>query len=284
MKDSTAPPIDDPNHKETLGRYLDYGPELWLGYEYNVLRWIWEDDGRNIFNLTMDRCVPKDAIVGIYQFANGTSKNDATIYEISEDLLEFGFSKRDGHRTQRFASQTLANAQLAVKDIEAFLDDHTVCDSTSDSGSDRTELRRLLVEPNDLADGYWVAVFTKATVAAGSTGLAAAVGAGIGPFNATAIEVRLTLLAAIPFFAQVTFGVIDRAQKQGRLSFLGAFFGSLIAGITRQLARLAGSIETISECDSDVESQSDGITLTPYANAMSALSAQHPPQGPQCPP
>ena len=86
VKDSIAPPINDSNHQETLGLYidthgiawvdgkwLDPAPQVWRGNESSALRLIWQD-GRNIFDITMDSCLPMNTIVGIYQFANGTRK------------------------------------------------------------------------------------------------------------------------------------------------------------------------------------------------------------------
>ena len=290
VKDSSVLPVDDPNHHETLGQYLDTHPivwldgkwldtipKAWLGNESSALQLIWQD-GRNSFNITMDSCLPMDTIVGIYQFANGTSKNDTTLYEISQDLLQFAFSEADGptHRLARFASQTLANAQIAESDIDAFLDDHTLCDSVSDgvsdSSSDHTELRRLLAVLGDQADGYWVSVTMKATAAGLTTGLAL----GIGSSNTT--FTHQVAAGAIASLAVIVYGSIDRAQRQGRMNWLGGFVGNVFSSLTR---RILGSIDTVSVCDSDIESNIDGVEV--YDPTAWAIKFPNFPQGSEFP-
>ncbi|KAK0506837.1 hypothetical protein JMJ35_010742 [Cladonia borealis] len=117
-----------------------------------VLQSIWYD-GENTFNITMDACISGVTVVGIYQFANGTNKNDTTFGEIELDLLVFGFRSSRTLRHQRYATQLIANAQLAKNEIEAFIYDREF----TVSGTDHTGLRRLL----DVSDGYWAAVINR---------------------------------------------------------------------------------------------------------------------------
>ena len=281
LKDSTGPPSDDPS--QTLGQYIDTNPIVWHGgslmrlYDHVPQAWvanqssalqvIWEDDG-DTFGITMDSCVPMDAIVGIYQFANGTSKNDTTLYEISQDLLEFAYQDTDlGHRLERFASQTLANAQLAVNELNAFLRDLPSCDSVSGTGHVDTGLR-VRVPPEDLPQGYCLASFLKFLV----TGIWAVSMIGVASHtnwltNSTLTQYSLAILGT---GVQVgLYGMIDQYQRVGKLGWATAFLQSGFSAYIRMLVELAGSIDTIGECDFDPQGTSENAQGTSESQAPS---------------
>ena len=299
VKDSTAPPVDDLNQKETLGQYLDTHPIVWndgkflntvpwLGNESSALQQIWQN-GTNTFKIAIDSCVPMDATVGLYHFANGTTKNDTTLYEISQDLLEFAYSKTDGttHRLVRFASQTIVNAQLALNEIEAFLDNHVVCGNVTVSGTDRNELRRLLVQPDDPPDGYWATLGLQCVIVALNAGLIVAIATAI---DDPSIRVIMNITLA-SFFCFIT-GVLIRAQRNGRMNYADALLGSVVSALIRREVELAAGIGTIDACNSDNGADFDAVSpqgiegstslRTSYESAMSVFDLDHPAQGPQC--
>ena len=271
VKQLSDPPMGDPNDQETLGQYLDTVPDVDWGQENSTSRAvqsIWQN-GSNTYNIAMDPCAPKDAIVGIYQFANGTSKNDATIYDISQDLLEFAGWNSYPTRERRFAHQAVKNLQLAVNDINAFLsNNHTLCDSVSVSGSDRTELRRLLVDPDDLADGYWAAVILKGAASSLLMDIGIFVTGETIPFNATFSHYGLSTVLSFGLF--IITGLVDRAQKTGKLNYLGALLGSAVPAFWRASLEEAGSTDVSLACDSDIES--NRLSLSSYVTAVSEIS------------
>ena len=219
-----------------------------------LMQTIWHDDGKT-FNITMDKCISWDAVVGIYQFANGTSKNDTTIEEIDEDLIEFaGTSPR--LRETRFAAQFLANSQLANNEIEALIDDRVPCGDMTVSGADRTELRSLLAIP----DGYWAAVIVKGFVAAGVAGAGVAITKAVD-----SLGVRLSIIFTIAYLGVLLAGITERAQRDGRMNHVGALLGLLVSAITRQ------EVGRVSHCNADIE---NGLrSTTSYLTTTSSLTS-----------
>ena len=200
VKDSTGPPVDD-----------------------RVRQSIWQN-GENTYNITVDGCIIVDTVVGIYQFANGTSKNDTTIEEISQDLLASEGPNSALLREKRFATQLLANVRLAKKEIDAYVYDQLHCGDITVSSIDRTELRRLLAIP----DGHWAAVLVKGTVAVGVGGL------GIAVYYATdSWAIRAGTFLPIVYFGAIITGAIDRAQKNGRMNYLDSLSAIMVSGLLR---------------------------------------------------
>ena len=220
-----------------------------------LMQTIWHDGGET-FNITMDLCISWDAVVGIYQFANGTSKNDTTIAEIAEDLLESA-STNPRVRETRFAIQFLANSRLANNEIEALFDDRVLrCGDMTVSGAAHTELRRLLAVP----DGYWAAVIVKGFVAAGVAGAGVAINKAFD-----SLGVRLSIIFTIAYLGVLLAGIIERAQREGRMSYVGALLGLLVSAITRQ------EIGRVSQCNADIE---NGLrSTTSYLTTTSSLTS-----------
>ena len=253
----------------------------------------------------MDACISGDTVIGIYQFANGTNKNDATFEEIRHDLLIFGSSRPRGYR---FATQFLANAQLAKNEIEAFIRENTV------SGTDRTDLRRLL----DVPDGYWAAVIVKSIVAAGVGGVSFA----IGKSSSEPVGTRAAMISIIASLGAILVGMIERAQRTGRLNYIGALLGITLSALLRQevgrvsppnpdienglrsttshltttssLTRSLITTSSLTSSESAMPSPSYGSamsslnyessmsSITSYESAMSSFNLEHPAEGLQC--
>ena len=172
----------------------------------------------------MDACVSGDTVVGIYQFANGTNKNDTTFEEIKHDLLLIGapFNNNQLFREHTYARQLLPNAQFAKNEIESFIYDREI----TVSGTDHTQLRRLL----DVPDGYWAAVIVKSIVAAGVGGVSFA----IGKSSSEPVGTRAAEISIIASLGAILVGIIELAQRTGRLSYVGALLGITLSALLRQ--------------------------------------------------
>ena len=258
----------------------------------------------------MDACISGDTVVGIYQFANGTNKNDTTFEEIKLDLHLFGFRNSGALRQQRYATRLMATALLAKNEIEAFIYDRGI----TVSGTDHTELRRLL----DVPDGYWAAVIVKSIVAAGVGGVSFA----IGKSSSEPVGTRAAIISIIASLGAILVGLIELAQRTGRLTYVGALLGIILSALLRQevgrvnpfnpdienglrsttsylttTSSLTSSLTTTSSLtssESAMPSPSYGSamsslnyesamsSITSYESAMSMFNLEHPAEGFQC--
>ena len=258
VKDIAGPP---PSQK--LGRYLNvHSP---------ALSSVWYE-GEETFNITMDMCVSMDAIVGIYQFTNGTSKNDATIYDISEDMKQIIGSPL---YSQNFGSHAIANAQLAVNDINAFIDNDVSCDNVTVSSIDHNELRRLLADP---PDGYWATLILQGLAASISTGIGLALG------KWAEWSVSAPLIPSLAFLAYMLNGWLARLQKTGKMSYLGALLGNIFSCCIRREVEQAAAIGLIDACKFATNPiYRDSISSLPsYGNAMVIFELEQGAEGLPC--
>ena len=83
---------------------------------------------------------------------------------------------------------------------------------------------------------------------------------------------------AIASLGMIVYGSIDRAQRQGRMNWLGAFVGSVFSSLTRYTL---GSIDTVGVCDIDLES--NGAQWASYYATALAIESEHSAQGSGCP-
>ena len=172
-----------------------------------------------------------------------------------------------------------------MNDINAFLDDHVLCSDVTVSFTDRNELRKLLVEPNDLPDGYWATLMVKGLVVTTVAGIVIATNAAT---NSTAIRAGVEL--PIVYLGVIINGALDRAQSNGRMNWLGAFLGSVVSALTRWILERAtgtGIIDACNERNSDAISNPDieegpESSLRSFQSAMSAFQLDHPAQGLPC--
>ncbi len=82
----------------------------------NLITWKFGNATRD-FNISIASCVKMGDVAGVYQFANGSLKYDATVREIVADLeLVSGTGRR-----ATYATQTLKNAISARKEVQTFL-------------------------------------------------------------------------------------------------------------------------------------------------------------------
>ena len=239
-------PTRSPTPNETLGQYLDADlvtlpdnassatdiEKRNLIRTKTLLESTWFD-GQTSYNVSIQRCITFDTVAGIWTFANGTIKEDATLLDINADFYN---SSTDEDAQTYYASRVVANANAYLTNAEKYL--HTqICDYdyTANPMNDliHDELRRKLLG----VDGYWIATLYKSTV---SGAVAAGVYAGFfNPHNHTTGQV----VAAGVATAGVTFmiGVIDRLQLRGRLSATEASIISVLAAWYSQALQAVSS-------------------------------------------
>ena len=236
--------IPKPSPGQTLGSYFDmllgsiFGPrdlvERHLIRSQTLLTSSWAQ-GQGYFNISLDRCLEFDTVVGIYTSKDGTRDN-ATLLDINKDLRTRLATNAENE--QEIGSRVLDNAQRAVNEAETYLQT-AICGYTVGTNA-HDELRRLLA-----GDGYWVALMTKSIIYGG-------VGTGIytGILNRNASigqAIGVTLSAA---GLTIVDGVIGRLQGAGRLSFLEANIINTFTAWYRQAVRI-GSYSQGSTCISE---------------------------------
>ncbi len=227
-------PARSPGPDESIGQYLDTdsialaknGSTATNIGKRNLIRtktllestWF---DGQTSYNISIQRCITFDTVAGIWTFANGTVKENATLLDINTDFHD---PPENTDFQTYYGSRVLANANAYLTNAEQYL--HTqICDYdyTANPMNDliHDELRRKLLG----VDGYWIATLYKSSI---SGTVAAGVYAGFfNPHNHTTAQV----VAAGVATAGVTFmiGVIDRLQLRGRLSATEASIISVLA-------------------------------------------------------
>lgn len=89
------------------------------------------------YNISIDACLKKSDVVGVWDFEDDTRKNDATLGDIETDL---GF----GTPSTKYAHRALQNAQSGVKEAQAFSNSLVCSDPTAGQLEDQAQLRHLL--------------------------------------------------------------------------------------------------------------------------------------------
>jgi len=113
---------------ELQERAITFKPYSFAYSRNRLEQWVFGNATRQ-FNISISSCLRMGDVVGVYQFDDGTMKYDATARDIAIDL---GLGTSRGTHT-RFAARTLINAQLAYKEVEAFLIEDILVEDSSPS-------------------------------------------------------------------------------------------------------------------------------------------------------
>ena len=107
-----------------------------VSQSYGYYHWIF-GNAEQQYNISMDACLKNSDVIGVWDFEDGTTKNDATLGEIKTDL---GF----GTPSTKYAHRALQNTQLAVKEAQAFSKSLMCTDPTAVQLENQAQLRHLL--------------------------------------------------------------------------------------------------------------------------------------------
>lgn len=195
------------------------------------------------YNISMDTCLKKSSVVGVWEFADGTTKNDATVKDI---MIDLGFGTGSTVPPQKYNARLSRNALLAVKETKAF-SDTLLCDASATTAlsttqltpgqlEDQASLRHLLFESEGritaavVAAGYATAVYMFYNVLAlyvinpvgkiilqGTSNLGIVLGAGlIGLIgnNGDFVEIEAAIVGSV-FVARLR-QIILQATQAGR--------------------------------------------------------------------
>ena len=92
----------------------------------HLITWTFGNATRD-FNISIASCIKMGDVAGVYQFANGSTRYDATARDIVTDL---GIGTSRGTRAT-YATQTLKNALSAYDEIQAFLSEDILLSGSS---------------------------------------------------------------------------------------------------------------------------------------------------------
>ena len=116
----------------------------WYSHFYNRDNlWQWTfGNASNAFNISVSTCVNGTDVAGVYQFEDGTTRDDTTVGDVIRDIQ----SGDTPASPERYTARTLSNILAAYDDAQTFLLDMVFCSGPS---LYKDELRRhLLARPD----------------------------------------------------------------------------------------------------------------------------------------
>ena len=237
LKGAGAFPPGTPSPQETIGDYFDSDPlqnssQSTLAQRNPVktkasltCKWY---DGHNHYNMSIQTCITFDTVAGMWTFQNGTTQDQATLLDISQDLRSSASA----------VARVLANANLAIAAAQAALKT-AVCEYNPDNTHD--DLRRKLLVHQD---GHFAALMAKATLA----------GVFVTGFFAEALSNntqstgRNVAVGVVGLGLAFMFPTIDYLQARGHLTAteasIFAFFTSWYRASVQFMYSLAQRIPT----------------------------------------
>jgi len=107
-----------------------------------LLQWTFGNN-LNQYNISMDTCLKKSSVIGVWQSQDGTTNNDATIGDIMADL---GFGTGSVVPYERYSARILQNAMSAVSEAQTLMDTILCTSPTATQLENQAQLRHLLFE------------------------------------------------------------------------------------------------------------------------------------------
>lgn len=178
-----------------------------VDFQEHLISWSFGKPGKE-FNISVASCIKKSDVVGVYEFADGTLKYDATAGDIIADL---GLQSQSRSRAE-IAAQTLKNARAAYAEAQAYLFEDVLTKDTSLA----TSIERRAV--NFESEGRILGLVFKTVYGLGFGAVAVQAGASIMHVKATKGQLAAGALAGGG--GVMVFTIIDILVDEGALTGL----------------------------------------------------------------